>query len=374
VKRLEGKKHALVSKEKSRFAKDYEEELGVLQKKHETDLASAAWSRERLRTEVSEVRRRLIELPIELDHEKAMAEKQETLDKQLKDAHELSLTDYFYRRSTSLKHIQSLAAEHDALKESLSARLEANARELQDYDARVHQIKANLKLIKKTQITHFLQLLKDGIDTRNEGLAWIVKALWTLHLKVEAKLFPMFLDAEAISKIMEFASLSCEHERVHRQLDNELSKNRYSTLTTDRWNSVKGRLRRIQSNVNVKRRKSRKGSNLYESTEVIWEEQESIESQSLEVMINKTASLEQQMSSLSRKINEMKDKEIARLTHACYMSNYEKKYAVEMKALLACVVGVDCIDRYLAGINRDQRSLLQQVQSTKTFKFSKNSD
>jgi hypothetical protein len=374
VKRLEVRKHAIVSKEKSRFAKDYEEELGLLQKKHEADLASIALNRERLRTEVSEVRRHLMELPIELDHEKAMALKQETLDKQLKDAKGLSMSDYFFRRSTSQKHIQSLAAEYDALKENLNARLDENASKLQDYDAQVHQIKENLKLIKSTQVMHYLQLLKEGIDTRNEGLEWIVKALWALNFKVEAKLFPIFLDAEAISKIMESASLSCENERVHRQLDNELSRNRNATRNTDRWNNITGRLCRIKSNLSAKCRKSRHDYKPYEPAEVIWEEQESIQSHSREAMMDKTAALERQIGGLRRKINELKDKEIERLTHACFMSNYEKKHGVKMKALLACVVGVDCIDRYLTGINRDQRSLCAQVQSTKTFKFSKSSD
>eukprot|EP00359_Climacostomum_virens_P000553 CAMPEP_0204900110 /NCGR_PEP_ID=MMETSP1397-20131031/2266_1 /ASSEMBLY_ACC=CAM_ASM_000891 /TAXON_ID=49980 /ORGANISM="Climacostomum Climacostomum virens, Strain Stock W-24" /LENGTH=459 /DNA_ID=CAMNT_0052068187 /DNA_START=2414 /DNA_END=3793 /DNA_ORIENTATION=- len=375
-KRIGVRKHAASFKEKSRFAKVYEEELEETKNKYEAELEDLIFNRERLRKDISDTRHHLIELALDLEAQKVHAVNQEVAEKKLKDARELSLNEYFFRRNTIQQNLERKFKEYDEYKVTLNTQLANSSKDLEVFDERVHQIKENLKLVRRTQIEHYLHLLKDGLDSRNEGLEWIVKALWKLDFKLKRKYFPTFLDEEADDCIMEFAKLSCEYDRLHVELEKEVARSKQSGRVPDRWNGVKKRLKRIQSNIKTQRRKVNVNFKTKE-VDVIWEdEQESVErialSPSRELMFDTSASIEKQMIYLRRRINEMKDKEIERLTHACFMNNYEKKFGIEMKSLLSCVVGIDSIDRYLASINREQKTLSSQLQQSKTFKFSKN--
>jgi hypothetical protein len=189
---------------------------------------------------------------------------------------------------------------------------------------------------------------------------------------VKPKSFPDFLDAEAVANIMEFATLNCEYDRLHKQLDqNVVSSTRHNAFDKDRWNGLKTRLKRIQSNIKIKRKKL-SHKRMTRDTDDAWEEVE--EASPIKVQesdIEDKVTLDKQILDLKRKINDFKDKEIERLTHACFMNNYETKHGVQMKQLLACVVGIDSIDRFLASINRERKTLSVQKQYSKTFKFCK---
>ena len=64
--------------------------------------------------------------------------------------------------------------------------------------------------LKDQQVEYYLEKLKKGEDTRNEGLSWIVKKLMELKIKIEPNLFPRFLDEEQISYIIQISKLGFE--------------------------------------------------------------------------------------------------------------------------------------------------------------------
>ena len=58
--------------------------------------------------------------------------------------------------------------------------------------------KHQLQGIKNELIVHYHSLLSDGLDTRYEGLSWIIKAIWNLGSNVLLSFLPKYLDEECI--------------------------------------------------------------------------------------------------------------------------------------------------------------------------------
>ena len=81
------------------------------------------------------------------------------------------------------------------------------------------------------------------------------------------------------------------------------------------------------------------------------------------------SAVESRLVELKDLVQKVQDAEIRRLTSECFLNSYEKRYRVNLKTLLAAIVGVDVIDRYLAAINKEQKTLAEQLAKTKTFYF-----
>ncbi len=60
------------------------------------------------------------------------------------------------------------------------------------------EIKRELKNIRTQQVKYYHTLLSEGRDARQEGLAWIIKAIWWLGENVAISRLPSYLDPRAI--------------------------------------------------------------------------------------------------------------------------------------------------------------------------------
>ncbi len=63
-----------------------------------------------------------------------------------------------------------------------------------------------LKDIKDELLGHYKFILKQGKDVRNEGLPWVMKAIWELGEKLLPSYFPSFLDEQSIKYLFEVIS------------------------------------------------------------------------------------------------------------------------------------------------------------------------
>ena len=59
---------------------------------------------------------------------------------------------------------------------------------------------------------HYQELLYNGKEIRNEGLIWIIKAIWKLGENVPMSFMPTFLDLNAIKYLFNMARMSVELE------------------------------------------------------------------------------------------------------------------------------------------------------------------
>lgn len=52
--------------------------------------------------------------------------------------------------------------------------------------------------LKNKLLTYYHKILLEGKDTRSEGLAWVIKAIWNLESEVILSYLPNFLDEHCI--------------------------------------------------------------------------------------------------------------------------------------------------------------------------------
>lgn len=83
--------------------------------------------------------------------------------------------------------------------------------ELQEY-------KLDLVNVKTQQKQHYYEILKEGLDSRKDGLMWIIKNLWYLNENVQMSAFPDFLDTESIKYILEYAKLDIKKQEINKVL------------------------------------------------------------------------------------------------------------------------------------------------------------
>ena len=69
------------------------------------------------------------------------------------------------------------------------------------------------------QTQYYLNLLKNGNDTRNEGLSWVVKRLMELNIPIDSSMFPGFLDQEQIDYLIQISKLSFESAQLKQILE-----------------------------------------------------------------------------------------------------------------------------------------------------------
>ena len=64
------------------------------------------------------------------------------------------------------------------------------------------------------QKKYYLDILKKGKDTRNEGLTWVIKRLIELKVHLDESMFPSFLDNEQIEYLINISKLGFEKNQL----------------------------------------------------------------------------------------------------------------------------------------------------------------
>ena len=97
------------------------------------------------------------------------------------------------------------------------------SQELEKLNKKLKSLHYIQRSIKEKLYTHYLKLLKDGADTRNEGLAWIVYEILNLGKNVLMSYIPKYLDEKCVKFIFEKAHLIMKIKSLEKKI-NELKK------------------------------------------------------------------------------------------------------------------------------------------------------
>ena len=81
---------------------------------------------------------------------------------------------------------------------------------LKSINNEINELKHVEKNIKQRLMKHYQELLYKGKEIRNEGLSWIIKAIWRLGENVPMSFMPTFLDFNGIKYLFNMARLSVE--------------------------------------------------------------------------------------------------------------------------------------------------------------------
>ena len=247
---------------------------------------------------------------------------------------------------------------------------------------------------------HYLKLLKDGKDTRNEGLSWIIKEIYLLGKTVIMSYLPNYLDKNAIDFIFDQAHFSLKIKELNdkllesreilgksgiRQVANKLSsirgmhekKNEHIYLTEKRKFDDYSTYSRIHDKNSVLKCK-----NIIELIAI----PPVIKLKDLEFLLEKSGHLitHSQMIILVDYLNildkrdqmkefqrEMRQKEMDRIFNEYLRNNYQNRYNVEKNVVLSALIGEDNINTEL---NKQLKRTKQYLDQLKKIGMGKNND
>lgn len=366
-RRLLKKQSENTSKERSHYAKRYEEEmdrtaadlgnrLGVLRKEAES-----------CREEASYHRNLILQYEESLKATRRAFLRSDSLEKPKNRSFRTEdLARIMYKKS---QHQSILFAKEQECRDQVhtsNERISKLRETAEGLDLQISVLEKELEQVKRTQLDHLTKLLAEGVDSRAQGLAWIVRKLWSAGSTVSVDMFPDFLDEQAVHCVLFLAQKTLETEEISAYIQSSKSPAPLDlTVVRDHWNNIQARLKATARSLKVQLPQvdpSRLSISQVARTE--------------HIAMQATLSNEPDMSAVESRLVELKDlvqkvqdAEIRRLTSECFLNSYEKRYRVNMKTLLAAIVGVDVIDRYLATINKEQKTLAEQLAKTKTFYF-----
>lgn len=98
-----------------------------------------------------------------------------------------------------------------------NTQIAANQKILRVLDKEESFLKQEIRVLELEMIQHYYELLQIGIDTRQEGLSWIIKNLWVLKENIKISKLPKFLDSEAISFLLDYSKMSKELDENTKQ-------------------------------------------------------------------------------------------------------------------------------------------------------------
>lgn len=78
---------------------------------------------------------------------------------------------------------------------------------------------------------HYKKLLKEGIDSRKDGLIWIIKVLWLLEEDIDISDMPNYLDSELIKFLLDYAKMDIKRSEYHLMLKESKLKSRKDRIS-----------------------------------------------------------------------------------------------------------------------------------------------
>jgi hypothetical protein len=366
-RRFETKQQTEVFRERCRHTREYEEELEDTYSLLTADIKQKLKESEELRSELSQIREAVITLQLELKSMQDELAKREAIGKTFKATKQMSMAVFISRKRSLQSELVSKETEYQQTEATLTGRAQELSSSIACLDVDIRRLKNQLKQVREAQLQHFKDLLTEGLDTRSQGLEWIVRELWGLGLTVTEEMFPSYLDTAAVRTILALAEKSRLISQSQSILTEALNRRPSKSATFSRFNDIQTRLRGLSQYKSIKlpsihKIDSHLAFELHESPSKVGEDVEANQ-------MPNVLEMEMAIEGLRQEQQRLRDLELRRLTHECYISNYEEKFRTDKKTLLAAIVGGESIDRYLANIGKEQKLLEEKLIHAKTYKL-----
>lgn len=137
--------------------------------------------------------------------------------------------------------------------------LEKSQGTLERYKFQLESLQENKKIMVKEKkemqeilISFYCKTLKDGMDLREDGIKWCIKATWKLSQPIPFRSFPKFLDDESAQYLLRTSQLELEIENLkeklnkyREQIKRDSSQNRLAKTQKELFNVIRSRLKQI---------------------------------------------------------------------------------------------------------------------------------
>jgi len=153
------------------------------------------------------------------------------------------------QRDRDLQGLRKEIENKKALRDEFKQRAKEAKEEIKKYKEETESIRNKLML-------HYHMLLNGGADTRQEGLVWLIKAIWNLGHNVIMSYMPNYLDEQSIDfffsiahKDYELHKMRNEIEDLKRKLKGNIGDDKKSIMGKKTKSSVSVDLMNFENNV-----------------------------------------------------------------------------------------------------------------------------
>jgi hypothetical protein len=243
-------------------------------------------------------------------------------------------------------------------------------------------------------MAHYETLLYQGEEVRNEGLIWIIKAIWNLGENVPMSFIPPFLDFQSIEFLFQYAHKSIELENVKKilnELKNKLqikihklfytskSPGRYSSsfeFKTDliKRNTISQRSIKEHNFINAyingsdTEEENKNFGSLKEMENMIGKKKSVINLNKLQG-IDRIEELKIKIKSIEKEISNLKKNEILRLFKEFVENDYANKYHVSIDTVLAALLGEHSKNIEVNKYSKYKKEYLEELKNIRFYQY-----
>ena len=353
-------------RERCRYFRQFEEELKGNYKELCTLLSEYKENRNELRQECCEIKKRSSEAVQVYEKCKEEFNKLEFKGK-VKDQEEFYTWLAF--KDSKIEELKTAEKQKFDILTEVGNDLHTRNLKLTQLDEICKNLRQKVNMVRTAQVRHYLHLLKEGKDSKSEGLQWIVIALWKLNESISISNFPAFLDEDAVHCILFIAQRTLEAEEIIENILNPARKSTIFDLGEEKQLSIKERLSKLKKSVKAERPEyvfDKKNKQMI----IKWVPIDNgVENETFEEPAEEILVYEDYIGKLKELVKSIKDNEVNRLALECNLHNYEKRFKVELKDLVNAIVGAEACEKYLAVILKEKKKLIKQIEGARTFNF-----
>jgi len=218
---------------------------------------------------------------------------------------------------------------------------------------KIHQkitnLKAHFNHIRTIQLAYYHQLLFEGVDTRKDGLIWIIKGIWLLGHTVKLQKMPAFLDKDAIEFLLKYAKLDMEADELIKEL-----RTKANVVQEEKERELVRKKTALLTRLSTQKLPRIEPENENDFGKINVHDRELID-------------VEKKLEVLKKRIKELKQAEIARIEKEFAQNNYEKKYGVPKKFVLTVLVGEEAAKLECEKQEKIKKMKLQTLSPTFAF-------
>jgi hypothetical protein len=355
-------------RERCRYFRMYEEDLMNSRNTILKDITRLKQQRNHLREDLVELKKKISQANENIEFLRKELEDHEERSQNRKSQEEL--TTWMLKRAQLKESIHQADKEKSHLISSVKSECELLNTHLESLDTQIKELKTKSESLKSSLSKHYFSLLKEGQDTKSQGLQWIVISLWKLGESVTIDHFPSFLDTDAIHFILFLSQKTLESEEILNKLINPSRRSSQSFgKITNNVQNVKQRLQALTKNF-----QSDKPEYIYNSVSkkftIHWVPLSQSQESSMISHQEPLGYYENYIHKLKELIEIATSNEIQRLTIECTLHNYEERFKTNIKELISVICGVENIDKHMAGIAKKKRYLAGVLEGNRSVSLS----
>ena len=265
---------------------------------------------------------------------------------------------------------------------------------LQEINKELNELRKKEKAVVHKLMIHYETLLYKGEEVRNEGLIWIIKAMWNLGENVPMSFIPPFLDFQCIEFLFQYAHKSIELENTKKIL-NELKNNLqvqvhnlfYSAASPAKYNSSFEFKTDLIKRNKISKRSIRQHNfiNAYINGNDIDEDDKNISSikEMSNIIANNKNKIDmtklvgiEKMDELKLKIKEiegemllLKKTEVIRVFKEFAENDYENKYHVPIDIVLAALLGEHSKNIEVNKYSKFKKEYFEELKNIRFYQY-----